>query len=259
MARLARLYVPDQPQNVVLRGLSQQNAFVDHEDCSLFVECLQESFSEHRVKLHAWSLLPDAALLLATPSHTNSLPLAIQAIGRRYVAVFNRRHARKGTLWEGRYRATVIEAEKYLLLATRVIETAAVRSGLAAPTEDYRWSSFRHHIGLAHDAKITDHPVMWALGNTPIERQMAYRDICNGPLDDDAVRSLNTATSSAWLLGSPEYCDWAATKANRRVVALPRGRRPNTSLISQATHVGSALTQVPVPSAHFPFPQPLSA
>jgi hypothetical protein len=101
----------------------------------------------------------------------------MQAVGRRYVAHFNRRYARRGTLWEGRYRATVIEGERFFLLASRVVELAPVRNHLVAAPEDYRWSSYRHHIGLTVDSLITDHPLYWALGNTPFERQRVSRTL----------------------------------------------------------------------------------
>jgi putative transposase len=224
MARLARLYVPDQPQHVILRGLDQQPAFVDDQDYELFIDCLKAAARDHHLAVHAWVLMPGAVQLLVTPSDEASLPKAMQAVGRRYVAHFNRRYARRGTLWEGRYRATVIEAERFFLLASRVVELAPVRSHLVAAPEDYRWSSFRHHIGLTVDSLITDHPLYWALGNTPFERQRAYRELCEQPLDERETSQLMQATLKGWVLGSETWRDWASRSANRRVSPLPRGR-----------------------------------
>ncbi len=224
MARLARLYVPDQPQHVILRGLDQQPAFVDDQDYELFIDCLKAAARDHHLAVHAWALMPGAVQLLVTPSDESSLPKAMQAVGRRYVAHFNRRYARRGTLWEGRYRATVIEAERFFLLASRVVELAPVRSHLVAAPEDYRWSSFRHHIGLTVDSLITDHPLYWALGNTPFERQRAYRELCEQPLDERETSQLMQATLKGWVLGSETWRDWASRSANRRVSPLPRGR-----------------------------------
>ena len=224
MARLARLYVPDQPQHVILRGLDQQPAFVDDQDYELFIDCLKAAARDHHLAVHAWVLMPGAVQLLVTPSDESSLPKAMQAVGRRYVAHFNRRYARRGTLWEGRYRATVIEGERFFLLASRVVELAPVRSGLVAQAEDYRWSSYRHHIGLTVDSLITDHPLYWALGNTPFERQRAYRELCEQALDERETTQLMQATLKGWVLGSDTYRDWASRTANRRVSPLPRGR-----------------------------------
>ena len=224
MARLARLYVPDQPQHVILRGLDQQPAFVDDQDYELFIDCLKAAARDHHLAVHAWVLMPGAVQLLVTPSDEASLPKAMQAVGRRYVAHFNRRYARRGTLWEGRYRATVIEAERFFLLASRVVELAPVRNHLAATPEDYRWSSYRHHIGLTVDSLITDHPLYWALGNTPFERQRAYRELCEQSLDERETTQLMQATLKGWVLGSDTWRDWASRTANRRVSPLPRGR-----------------------------------
>ncbi|SDD86693.1 REP element-mobilizing transposase RayT [Paraburkholderia lycopersici] len=224
MARLARLYVPDQPQHVILRGLDQQPAFVDDQDYELFIDCLKAAARDHHLAVHAWVLMPGAVQLLVTPSDESSLPKAMQAVGRRYVAHFNRRYARRGTLWEGRYRATVIEGERFFLLASRVVELAPVRSHLVTAPEDYRWSSYRHHIGLTVDSLITDHPLYWALGNTPFERQRAYRELCEQPLDERETTQLMQATLKGWVLGSDTYRDWASRSANRRVSPLPRGR-----------------------------------
>jgi putative transposase len=224
MARLARLYVPEQPQHVILRGLDRQPAFVDDQDYELFVECLRTASRDHQLAIHAYALMPGAVHLLVTPRDEASLPKAMQAVGRRYVAHFNRRYARRGTLWEGRYRATVIEGERYFLLASRVVEMAPVRAQLAANPQDYKWSSYRHHIGLTLDSLITDHPLFWSLGNTPFERQRAYTDLSEQPLDEREATQLLQATLKGWVLGSDSYREWAGRAANRRVSPLPRGR-----------------------------------
>ncbi|MEM5388013.1 transposase [Paraburkholderia phymatum] len=224
MARLARLYVPDQPQHVILRGLDQQPAFVDDQDYELFIDCLKAASRDHHLSVHAYALMPGAVQLLVTPTDESSLPKAMQAVGRRYVAHFNRRYSRRGTLWEGRYRATVIEGEKYFLLASRVVEMSPLRNQLVSTPEDYRWSSYRHHIGLTLDSLITDHRLYWSLGNTPFERQRAYRELCEQPLDEREASQLQQATLKGWVLGSDSYREWAARAANRRVSPLPRGR-----------------------------------
>jgi len=255
MARLARLYVPDQPQHVILRGLDQQPAFVDDQDYELFIDCLKAAARDHHLAVHAWVLMPGAVQLLVTPSDESSLPKAMQAVGRRYVAHFNRRYARRGTLWEGRYRATVIEGERFFLLASRVVELAPVRSHLVTAPEDYRWSSYRHHIGLTVDSLITDHPLYWALGNTPFERQRAYRELCEQALDERETTQLMQATLKGWVLGSDTYREWASRTANRRVSPLPRGRprkvreAPGTPAASPGTSGAPAASAPGAPAA----------
>jgi putative transposase len=244
MARLARLYVPDQPQHVILRGIDHQPAFVDDEDYALFIECLKTASRDHRLAVHAYVLMPSAVQLLATPREESSLPKAMQAVGRRYVAHFNRRYGRRGTLWEGRYRATVIEADRYFMLGSRLVELSPVRERLVSSVDAYPWSSYRHHVGLALDPLITDHPLYWALGNTPFERQHAYKELCEQALDENAVNELQQATLKGWVLGSESWRDWAARQANRRVSPLPRGRPRKTRADDEQGSAG-----VPSPGA----------
>jgi putative transposase len=235
MARLARLYVSDEPQHVILRGIDTQPAFGDDEDCRLFIECLRAAAREHKLAIHAYSLMPGAVQLLATPREELSLPRAMQAVGRRYVAYFNRRYTRRGTLWEGRYRATVFESDRYFLLCSRYVELNPVRQRLASGPEQYRWSSYAHHVGLTIDGLITDHPLYWSLGNTPFERQRAYRDLCEQPLDEVELHALQQATLKGWVLGSDAFRARCAQRANRRVSPLPRGRpRKDRSAVLEA-------------------------
>ena len=224
MARLARLYVPDQPQNVIMRGIDQQPAFCDDEDYALFIDCLKTAARDHQLAIHAYALAPNAVQLLATPHAEASLPKAMQAVGRRYVAHFNRRYGRRGTLWEGRYRATVLEAERYFTLASCLLDLMPVRKSLSELPEGWVWSSYRHHVGLSVDALLSDHPLYWALGNTPFERQRAYKEICEQPLDETLVSELQQATLKGWVVGSERFRAWCATEANRRISPLPRGR-----------------------------------
>ena len=87
------------------------------------------------------------------------------------------------------------------------------------------------------DSLITDHPLYWALGNTPFDRQRAYKELCEQPLDERQADQLQQATLKGWVLGGEHYREWAARTANRRVSPLPRGRprkvRENTPPIQQ--------------------------
>lgn len=224
MARLPRLFIDGQPQHVILQGNNRQAIFEDDADRRMFLDSLREAARQHGLAIHAYALLPTRAHLLATPTHERSLPATLQALGRRYVLYFNRRHARSGTLWEGRYRATVIEAERYLLPCMRYIEQEPVRLGLVEHAEHAVWSSCAHHVGLLVDAVVTDHPMYWALGNTPFERQRAYQDALAQPLPVADIEAIEAATRKGWLLGSPGYAARMAPRANRRIAPLPKGR-----------------------------------
>ncbi|MEP9327127.1 transposase [Paraburkholderia phymatum] len=225
MTRLARHYVPEQPQHVMLQGLTGP-AFLDEGDYLYFLACLADAARVADLAVHAWVLMPDAVQLLVTPSYESSVAMAMQAVCRRYVETFNRRHGRRGAMWRGGYRATVIEPDRYFLLASQVIDHAPVRKRLVADPGSYQWSSYTHHIGLRVDSFIKDHPIYRALGDTPLERQQAYRDFSAHSLDEREVDNLMQSTLNGWVLGSAAYCEWAAQTANRRLMPLLLRDRP---------------------------------
>ena len=219
MTRLARHYVPEQPQHVILQGLTGA-AFLDEGDYLYFLACLADAARVAGLAVHAWVLMPDAVQFLVTPSYESSVAMVMQAVGRRYVETFNRRHGRRGMVWRGGYRATVIEPDRYFLLASQVIDHAPVRKRLVAEPGSYPWSSYTHHVGMRVDSLIKDHPLYGALGKTPSERQQAYRDLVEQPLDEHEVDNLMQSTLKGWVLGSAAYCEWAAQTANRRLMPL---------------------------------------
>ncbi|MFP6562585.1 transposase [Paraburkholderia sp. B3] len=231
MARLPRLYIPGEPQHVLLQTIAGQTAFCDDDDRQLYLDLLARAADRRRLAIHAWVLLPRAVRLVVTPSDTGSLPLTLQDVNRGYVAGFNRRCQRHGTLWEGRYRATVIEPERYLIDACRDVEFAPVLEGLVGQPGDYRWSSYAHHVGLCTDRLMVDHVLYRVLGNTSFERQHAWRRRSEAPLSAQTTEELMEATRKGWVLGSRDYLDRVGHRANRRVERLPRGRPPKSRRI----------------------------
>ncbi|MEX3788031.1 transposase [Paraburkholderia sp. BR14374] len=238
MTRLARHYVPEQPQHVILQGIVGP-AFLDEGDYLYFLACLADAARVADLAVHAWVLMPDAVQFLVTPSYESSVAMAMQAVCRRYVETFNRRHGRRGAVWRGGYRATVIEPERYFLLTSQVIDQAPVRNRLVADPANYQWSSCAHHLGQRVDSFIKDHALYRALGNTPLERQQAYRDLGARPLDECEVENLMQSTLNGWVLGSAAYCEWAARTANRRLMPLLLRDRASTVHTTRAlAHVG---------------------
>jgi putative transposase len=226
MARLARIEIAGCPHHVIQRGNNRESVFRDEPDRHQYLALLREIASTSSLAVHAYVLMPDHVHLLVTPQSEGALGRAMQAIGRRYVRWFNDRHRRTGTLWEGRFRSAPISAERYLLTCMRYIELNPVRAGISSSVDQYPWSSFAHHIGLTVDPLITDHAVFWGLGNTPFERQSAYRRLCEDPLPLERVDELRWATKRGWALtqisGGDVGGDGRAAWAKPR----PRGRPP---------------------------------
>ncbi|MBK6863173.1 MAG: transposase [Ideonella sp.] len=224
MARLPRLAAAGYVHLLTQRGHNGEAMFRDDRDRERFVQLLREAALAHRVAIHAWALADSELLLLATPAEAPGLGRMMQALGRRYVGEFNRRHARSGTLWDGRFRATAIEAETWLLDCLCYVELAALRAGSASEAQAQRWSSARHHLGLAPDALVSDHPLYWAIGNTPFEREAAHRRLLERGLGAAQARTIADAAAKGWALGSAPFAALLAERSGRRVVPGKRGR-----------------------------------
>jgi len=224
MARLPRLVVPHQPHNIIQRGIDHQSIFRDSEDYASFLGWLRDAAKKFRVAIHAYVLLPEHLHLLATPSDEVGLGRMMQWVGRQYVPYFNNKYKRSGTLWQGRYKATVIDAEKYFISCSRYIEVHPVRAGLVTSAVEYAWSSYAHHVGAKQDPLITDHAIYWALGNTPFDREAAYSNLAEQALTSKEVDELSEATRKGWALGSDQFKGRLEKRVNRRVSPAKRGR-----------------------------------
>lgn len=224
MARLPRLTAPGLPHHLIQRGNNRQSIFFDEVDCVRYLDDLAELAAAHGLAIHAYVLMPNHVHLLATPAGRDTLPRLMQALGRRYVRRFNSRHRRTGTLWEGRYRSTVVESDRYLLACMRYIELNPVRAGLVDQPAAYRWSSHSHQLGQAVDPLITEHAVYWSLGNTPFERQLTYRRLFEQGPQDEEIAAIRKATHRGWALGDARFVEDVAIKSGRRAVPIRAGR-----------------------------------
>jgi putative transposase len=198
--------------------------FVDDADRRAFLAALHESAVQHRVAVEAYALADSHVHLLLRPGEAAGLSAVVQGLGRRHVAQFNRRHGRSGTLWAGRFRAAVLQPGERVLQALQFIDQHAWRHGLVAQAEDDLWSSARHHLGRQRDLLLSDGPDWWALGNTPFEREAAYRQRLSEPLPASAVRALADASHKGWALGDSAWLGELARLAPRPLVPRPRGR-----------------------------------
>lgn len=224
MARLPRLAVPGHVHLVMQRGNSGQRVFADDADRERYLQLLGDAARAEQVAIHAYALTDSEVLLLATPAGAQGLSRMMQAIGRNYVSEFNRRHGRSGTLWDGRFRATVVEADTQLQPCIAFVELAPVRAGSASQAPEHRWSSARHHVGMVVDPLVTDHARHWETGNTPFEREAAHRRRLDAGLDAAQVRRIADATAKGWVLGSPGFAAALAARVGRRVLPARRGR-----------------------------------
>jgi len=225
MARLARLSVAGMPHLLVQRSHPAQAVFVDDTDRTLFRQLLGEAARSEGVALHAYALFDRELRLLATPSTAASPSSCRKSLGRRYGGAFNRRHGRTGGLWEGRFRATVIEPERYLVAAMFYVEEdCGWEGGSETAGQAVLTSSRGYHLGRWQDALVTDHPVFWALGNTPFDREAAYRGRLSAGLAPGDRSDLEQGVLKGWPVGSTAFVEMLSGRTSRRLAPLKRGR-----------------------------------
>jgi putative transposase len=224
MARQSRLILPHQPHHLLQRGNDGLLIFRDREDHERLLGWLREAASFYRVAVHAYALTPTQFQLLATPADATGLGLMMQKIGRLYVPWFNQKYQRSGGLFQGRFRTSLVEAERYLLACSRYIELAPVRAQLAADPVDYPWSSYPHHAGLRPDPIVSDHPLYWALGNTPFQREAAYTEMAQQGMSDEEFSRIDQAVQKGWPLATDAFKAELERKTSRQILPAKRGR-----------------------------------
>jgi len=208
MARLPRLALPGFAHYVIQRGHNGQPVFLDATDRGLYLSALAAAAGAEPVQLHAWALLDTEVQLLATPDSAGALSRFMQAVNRRYVSAFNARHGRSGTLWDGRFRAAVVEPGMLRLQTLALIDTAAAPPSTPAA----------QRLGGPREPLVTEPAEYWSLGNTPFEREAAYRALLAG----------GVAPATAELLRRAALGGWAAGRVNGETPGSGAGVRPLT-------------------------------
>lgn len=226
MARLPRICLPGIPQHVIQRGNNRQVCYASEEDFAMYAHWLREYAGKHRVALHAWVFMTNHVHLLLTPETENGISKLMQSLGRRYVRYFNHTYTRTGTLWEGRFKSCVIDAENYLLQCQRYIEMNPVRASMVASPEEYVWSSYRCN-GLAQSSGLwTPHPVYQALGDTHEKRAECYRAVFRGHIGETLLKEIRRSVNQGMVLGNDSFRAEVERLSGRRTTQLKRGPKP---------------------------------
>lgn len=223
MARLPRYVVPGMPQHIVQRGNNRSTVFFEDNDYGFYRYWLRTYAERFKCQIHAYVLMGNHVHLLLTPTERNGMSRFMQCLGRRYVGYVNDRHGRTGGLWEGRYFATIIETERYLLNCYRYVELNPVRAGLVPNPADYLWSSHRSNALGEADGIVVPHDLYRALGRDRTGRLCTYRHLFDDQLSDECLEEIRAATRGGWALGGKHFAEEMAKRSGRRAARLPRG------------------------------------
>ncbi len=236
MPRRPRLYLSGHPQHIVQRGHNRAACFFADEDYRFYLHWLKLGAEKCGCAIHAYVLMTNHVHLLLTPRRPDAVSRLMQSLGRRYAQYVNRFYKRSGSVWEGRFKASLVQAEEYLLTCYRYIELNPVRADMVRDPGDYAWSSYRHNgLGKA-DALMTEHPLYATMGASERERQSAYRALFQAHLDEPALTKIREAIHRGQPLGSERFREQVAAALGRRVLVRKQGRQrdvADTSLPGQ--------------------------
>lgn len=224
MARHPRLDLAGIPQHVVQRGNNRLPCFLDEGDRHRYLRFLAEALLETGCALHAYALMGNHVHLLMTPPAAGAIARLMQKLGRSYVGQFNARHQRTGTLWEGRYKACLVDSERYALCCQRYIDLNPVRAHMVDDPTRFPWSSCEAHCGRRADPLLTPHPAYAALGATDATRAVAYRQLLRDALADDDLTAIRSYLRQQRALGSGNFQAAVAAKTRRFAGVRPAHR-----------------------------------
>ena len=224
MPRRPRLQLAEVPLHIVQRGINREPCFFAEEDYHCYLHWLEEAARDCRCAIHAYVLMTNHVHLLLTPAGNGSPARLMQSLGRRYVQYINRFYRRTGSLWEGRYKSSLVQVETYLLACYRYIELNPVRAGMVTDPGQYRWSSYRAN-GLGQpDARLTPHLLYLAQGRGADERVQAYRALFRPHLDAEAAVDIRQALQLGMPVGQDRFAELVCARAGIRFNSGKRGR-----------------------------------
>lgn len=229
MPRRPRVLLAGYPLHIVQRGINREPCFFTDEDYFCYLHWLDESARAYGCAIHAYALMTNHVHLLLSPKEDGASSRLMQSLGRRYVQYANRFYRRTGSLWEGRFKSSVVQAESYLLACQRYIELNPVRAGMVADPGQYRWSSYRAN-GLGEiDVCLTQHELYRSLGCDGGERQAAYRALFRPELDTQAVDDISKALQLGMPVGNERFAETICESLGIRHNSGKRGRPMRSS------------------------------
>ena len=225
MPRKARFNLLGVPQHVIQRGNNREPCFFSEEDYIRYLEDLQTAADKHQCHIHAYVLMTNHVHILITPFTDMGISLMMQSLGRRYVKYINHTYQRTGTLWEGRYKASLVDSEWYLLTCMQYIESNPVRASMVEHPGEYKWSSYSDNAYGRLSFNLKPHPLYISLGNSSEQRREVYRELFSVILDKESLHDIRDSLNHELVLGRSYFKD-KIEEMTKRQVRLGQPGRP---------------------------------
>ncbi len=224
MARKRRIALAGVPQHVIQRGNNRQACFYSEMDYRFYLDSLKKAADKFNCAVHAYVLMTNHVHLLVTEQAQYGISQMMQSVGRRYVRYINNTCQRTGTLWEGRYKSSLVQDEHYLLTCYRYIELNPVRAMMVEAPGDYKWSSYHFNAYGRCDEIISPHKQYQALGKDKEQCRHQYRELFRYHVDDDLLHDIRDSLNHGWPLGNERFKEEIEHTLQRRVRPGKSGR-----------------------------------
>ena len=224
MPRKPRMYLPGIPCHIIQRGNNREATFFAEQDYQYYLNCLLDASCRYRTKVHAYVLMTNHVHILATPENKESISLTMQSVGRLYVQYVNKEYQRTGTLWESRHKASLVDAENYLLVCSRYIELNPVAADMVRHPADYKWSSYRANALGESNSLLQHHEIYHRLGVDNHQRQQAYAGLFDHLIESEDIKLIRNAARCSMPTGDNRFKKQIEKTLNRKVGYAHRGR-----------------------------------
>lgn len=231
MPRMKRLDLPGVAQHVVQRGNDRQACFFRDSDYVRYLQDLREAALRFECRVHAYVLMTNHVHLLMTPYSAGAVSRMMQTLGRRYVRYINDSIGRTGTLWEGRYKASLVDDERYVMTCYRYIELNPVRAGMVDGPADYRWSSYGFNALGQPDPVVSPHVLYNQIARNNSERCALYRELVSQAISDGDMAEIRQYVQRQRALGSSKFQAQIEQKLQRRAGLGIPGRPPKEKVL----------------------------
>mgnify|MGYP001825734543 FL=1 len=224
MARKPRFALPGYPQHIIQRGLNRQACFFAIKDYRLYLELLEEASEKYECHVHAYVLMTNHVHLLVTPQQSYGISFMMQRLAQRYVRAINRNYGRTGTLWNGRYKAGLVDTEAYLMTCMRYSVLIPVRANMGSRPAESPWSSYRHNGGACPDKVVKPHPLYIQLDKCRINRCAVYRGMFAAHIEQGMLDQIRDTLNMELALGSAGFRKQVQTLLGQQTERKPLGR-----------------------------------
>jgi len=227
MPRKPRFYIPEVAVHIVHRGHNRDVVFADDGDFQAYLGWLYEAADEHGCAIHAYVLMNNHIHLLATPKDQHSIGRMLQMVNRHFGPYLRYQYGSSGSIWEGRYKASLVQSERYLFTCMRYIELNPVRANMVKSPAHYRWSSYRANAQGKQDRLVSPHAEYLGLSRVRQSRLDAYKSLFALTIESGDMNTINAAWQTGMPLGNDFFKEKIERKLGIKLGHAKRGRPSN--------------------------------